>query len=90
MAIKKSQQKAVNKYIKNHYDRINLFTPAGRKNDIQARADDKKQSVNNYICELIRADLGLSPAAWAAAPAADQDGDEADEAGAGETDGGDK
>lgn len=34
----KAQQKAVNKYMKNNYDRINLVMPKGKKEVIQAHA----------------------------------------------------
>ena len=34
----KAQQKAVNKYMKNNYDRINLVMPKGKKEIIHAHA----------------------------------------------------
>ena len=37
--VSKAQQKAVNKYISNNYDRINLTVPKGKKADISKHAD---------------------------------------------------
>ena len=45
----KAQQKAVNKYMKNNYDRINLVMPKGKKEVIQAHAAQRGESVNAYI-----------------------------------------
>lgn len=49
MAVSKSQQKAVHKYVKANYDRMELTVPKGRKDTIKARADAQGQSVNAYI-----------------------------------------
>lgn len=49
----KAQQKAVNKYMKNNYDRINLVTPKGKKEVIQAHAAQRGESVNAYINRAI-------------------------------------
>ena len=57
MAVSKAQQKAVNKYMKENYDRINLTVPKGHKAAIQARADQTGESVNGYINRLIDADM---------------------------------
>lgn len=53
MTIRKSQQRAVNKYIANNYDRINLTVPKGRKEQIQTAAKSKGMSVNEFINDLI-------------------------------------
>ena len=37
----KAQQKAVNKYMKSNYDRVNLVMPKGKKDIIQAHAAQK-------------------------------------------------
>ena len=37
--VSKAQQKAVNKYISNNYDRINLTVPKGKKADISKHAE---------------------------------------------------
>ena len=38
MAVSRAQQKAVNKYVKENYDRINVTMPKGKKDEIQAHA----------------------------------------------------
>ena len=64
MAISKAQQRAVNKYIKGNYDRINLVVPKGRKAEIEAHAQSKGESVNGLLNGLLRAELGMSEEAW--------------------------
>lgn len=64
MATTKAGQKAVNKYMKANYDRINLTVPKGRQTDIKAFAESKRESVNGYINALIRADMGLTEDEW--------------------------
>ena len=49
----KAQQKAVNKYMKSNYDRINLVMPKGKKDIIQAHAAQTGESVNAYINRAI-------------------------------------
>lgn len=49
MAVSKSQQKAVHKYVKANYDRMELTVPKGRKELIKAHAEAQGQSVNAYI-----------------------------------------
>lgn len=49
MATTKASQKAVNKYMKENYDRINLTMPKGKKEAVQAHAARMGQSVNAYI-----------------------------------------
>lgn len=49
MSISKAAQRAVNKYMKENYDRINLTMPKGKKEKIQAQADREGMSVNAYI-----------------------------------------
>lgn len=62
MATTKAGQKAVNKYVKNNYDRINFTIPKGKKEVIQAVAEQQGKSVNGYIKEAvegkIKADTG--------------------------------
>lgn len=45
----KAQQKAVNKYMKENYDRINLLLPKGKKAVIQDFAASHGESVNGFI-----------------------------------------
>jgi predicted DNA binding CopG/RHH family protein len=49
MAVSKAQQKAVNKYVKENYDRINVTMPKGKKDEIQAHATRHGLSVTAYI-----------------------------------------
>ena len=51
--VSKAQQKAVNKYIKENYDRVNLHLPKGRKAAIQAAADTAGQSLNGYVTQAV-------------------------------------
>ena len=53
MAVSKAQQKAVNKYMKENYDRINLTMPKGSKEAIKAHAESKGESVNGFISRAI-------------------------------------
>lgn len=47
--VSKAQQKAVNKYVKNNYDRINVTLPKGKKEIIEKAAAESGESVNGYI-----------------------------------------
>ena len=49
----KAQQKAVNKYMKSNYARVNLVMPKGKKDIIQAHAAQQGESVNAYINRAI-------------------------------------
>ena len=51
--ISKAQQKAVNKYISNNYDRINLTVPKGKKTDISKHAEIHGESLNGFINRAI-------------------------------------
>ena len=53
MAVSKAQQRAVNKYMKSNYDRVNLVMPKGKKDIIQAHAAQQGESVNAYINRAI-------------------------------------
>lgn len=53
MAVSKSQQKAVHKYVKANYDRMELTVPKGRKAKIKAHADACGESVNGFINRAI-------------------------------------
>lgn len=60
----KASAAAKNKWNAKAYDRINLTVPKGRKATIEARANEKGESVNGYINSLIRAGVGLSEDEW--------------------------
>ena len=49
MTVSKAQQKAVNKYIAEKLDRVNLTMPKGKKEEIKASADSMGLSVNAFI-----------------------------------------
>lgn len=51
--ISKAQQKAVNKYVKNNYDRVNVTFPKGRKEEIKAHAEAHSESVNAFIVRAV-------------------------------------
>lgn len=53
MPASKAQQKAVNKYMKTNYDRVNLTLPKGRKDEIKAHAESMNESVNGFITRAI-------------------------------------
>ena len=48
-----AQQKAVNKYVKENYDRINVNMPKGRKEAVKAHAEAKGESLNAFINRAI-------------------------------------
>ena len=49
----KDNQKHVNKYIANNYDRINLTVPKGQKDIINAHASKHGETVNAFIKRAI-------------------------------------
>lgn len=53
MPASKAQQRAVNKYMKEKYDRINLTVSKGVKDQIKAVADVQGLSVNAWINRAI-------------------------------------
>ena len=53
MPVSKAQQKAVNKYMAENYDRINLVVPKGRREELRAKAEAAGKSLNAYLIGLI-------------------------------------
>jgi len=53
MSVPKANQRAVNKYVKNNYDRVNVTMPKGRREIIKVAADAAGESVNAYINRAI-------------------------------------
>lgn len=53
----KTQQNRQNKYIDDHYDRINLTVPKGMKAKIQAYALEHGESVNSLLNRLLEAEI---------------------------------
>lgn len=58
MATTKAQQKAVDKYVKANYDRIEFKAPKGRKAEIKAHAEARGESVNGFIGRAIDETMG--------------------------------
>ena len=56
MPVSKAQQKAVNKYMAENYDRINLVVPKGRRDELRAQAEAAGKSLNSYLIGLIEGD----------------------------------
>lgn len=54
MAISKSQQKSVHKYVKANYDRLELTLPKGQKEAVREYASSKGESVNGFIQRAIK------------------------------------
>lgn len=67
MSVPKCNQRAVNKYMKNHYDSIRILVPKGRKKDIEAYAIARGESVNASIGRLVREALCMDADTWRAA-----------------------
>lgn len=51
--VSKAQQKAVNKYVKNNYDRINVTFPKGQKDILKEHAAQQGESVNAFIVRSV-------------------------------------
>ena len=64
MATTKSQQKAVNKYIKGNYDRLNILIPKGYKQIVEAYARGHGESINGLVNTLLRNEMGITEAEW--------------------------
>ena len=64
VATTKAQQRAVHKYVKANYDRVELTVPKGWKQEIKVFAESKGFSVNSYINSLICKDMGISADEW--------------------------
>ena len=51
--VSKAQQKAVNKYVKKNYDRINVTFPKGQKEILREHAKNQNESVNACIVRSV-------------------------------------
>ena len=68
MAYSKAGMKAVDKYVRENYDRIGIKVPKGRKADIEAFAKSRNVSVNALIASLLQNEMGLSEEDWKSTP----------------------
>lgn len=53
MTVSKAQQKAVNKYVSENYDRINVTMPKGKKQDLKNHAESRGETLNGFINRAI-------------------------------------
>ena len=53
MAVSKKQQASVHKYVKEHYDRISVTVPKGKKEVIRDHAEAQGESINSFINRAI-------------------------------------
>ena len=53
MPTSKAQQRAVNKYVANNYDRVLVTMPKGEKDTIKTHAESRGESVNGFINRAI-------------------------------------
>lgn len=67
MPVSKAQQRAVDRYVKENYDRIEIKVPKGRKAEIQAHAEARGESVNGFIGRAIDNQMAADNAASRAA-----------------------
>ena len=51
--VSKAQQKAVHKYVKENYDRLNISVPKGRKAELQEHAQQHGESLNGFVNRAI-------------------------------------
>ena len=54
MATTKAQQKAVNKFVREHYDRFSITTPIGTKDAVQRHTATTGESMQGFILRAIR------------------------------------
>lgn len=73
MAVSKAQQKAVHKYIKANYDRMELTVPKGQKEAIKAHAAARGESVNAFIGRAIQETMNRDKATTEAQSAPQED-----------------
>ena len=63
MPTTKAGQRAVNKYMRENYDRVNLTMPKGKKDNVQDHAARMGESVNAFINRAIDEAMGRDAAA---------------------------
>jgi len=53
MPVSKKQQASVHKYVREHYDRISVTVPQGKREEIRQHAETQGESVNGFINRVI-------------------------------------
>ena len=53
MTVSKKQQASVTKYVKDHYDRISVTVPQGKRDQIKAHAESQGESMNSFVNRAI-------------------------------------
>ena len=72
--ISKAQQKAVHKYVKNNYDRIELTVkPKGRKEELKAHAEGNGETLNAFINRAINETMKRDNAQPSPSPSLDKE-----------------
>lgn len=69
----KAQQKAVNKYVKNNYDRINVTFPKGQKDILKDHATRQGESVNAFIVRSVNETMERDNGRQAPTPTPDKE-----------------
>ena len=64
MAYTKAGMKAVDKYVRENYDRIGIKIPKGRKTAVEAYAKSIDESINSIINKFLRESLGMTEEEW--------------------------
>ena len=57
MAYSEAQKKATLKYKKEHYERLAIDVPTGKREEYKAVAKSKGLSLNQYVIGLIESDI---------------------------------
>ena len=71
--ISKAQQKAVHKYVKNNYDRINVTFPKGQKDILKDHATRQGESVNAFIVRSVNETMERDNGRQAPTPTPDKE-----------------
>ena len=66
MAYTRAGMKAVDKYVKENYTKLNIKIPKAQGEAVKAHAQRKGTSVNALVNDLLRTDMGVSEEDWKA------------------------
>lgn len=64
MSYTKAGMRAVDKYVKENYDRLYIKIPKGRKADVEAYAKSKGESINGLVNALLQNAMGIAGEEW--------------------------